>query len=607
MPSIKDNSIEALKDHVNLLDVVEPYVSLKSMGSGYVGLSPFTNEKTPSFYVYPDRGFFKCFSSDYGGDAIKFIQLIENLTFVESLEHLAEKFQFTLEYANETQNAPQERSLRKQLLEIHEFALKFFHEHFLENTTQGEQIRRYWIENRGFALETANEYKMGFAPTDPSLLFQKLKQKRYPPEALLKCGLFYGSQHDRLRCRFRGRLMIPIRDIQGRVIAFSGRQTELTPQDHESEQAKYINSPETPLFSKKNMLFNLDRARPAAKEEDRFLLVEGQLDAIRCYEIGKKCAVAPQGTGFSETQVQLLKRYTNRLECLFDGDGPGQKAALRLIQLAYQQEVEISILPLSVKEDPDELLKAQGMNGLKQLEENALSAQAFTYQYYLPNPEQADTAQRFQALEKCCENIRLCTSSIKRDECIAELSRLSGTDRSSLEKDFYAGHAGSHRSEASMRPPLEGGNNQDPWLTTVEEELLLFILHYEELGQSIAHKIDQNWVCDNNSASYLLTKILAEIEADMWSGPQDVHEITESEEEKSLIYTLLAYQPNYEEPSITANHIIKALHKKYTDRKISEHKNKLVGANSEESGRIMMQIRELRHTLSKTPQLPHSR
>jgi DNA primase len=369
VPKIKRSSIDEVRARVSLYDVVAPYVTLKKAGAKWKGLSPFTQEKTPSFHVDPGKNLYYCFSSSQGGDIFKFVQTKENLGFQEAVEALAQRFGLTLEY--EDDGRPREaQSVRKELFDLHEAATAHFHAAFLRNDDGGAFIRQYWVDSRRFDLALAKEFKIGWAsPDGGGLLEALLKTKKFAPETFFACGLFFYREGERDpargRPRFRGRLMIPIRDIQGRVIAFTARQTERTPADDSSREAKYVNSPETPLFRKGDVLFNLDRAHAPVREAGRFIMVEGQLDALRCWSTGIKFAVAPQGTAITENQFLLLRRYAGRVDCLLDGDAAGQRAALRALPLAIKAGMEIRFLPLASDEDPDELFLEKGVPPLQ--------------------------------------------------------------------------------------------------------------------------------------------------------------------------------------------------------------------------------------------------
>ena len=349
VPVIKATSLRDLKNRVNIHDVVARVVTLRKAGSGrFKGLCPFHSEKTPSFHVTTDKGLFKCFGCGKAGDAISFVMETEGLQFTEAVEAIAQRFAVPLEYEEGSGGPSKEtRTLRQEIFDLHDLATDYYRQAFLAANPHGEFIRDYWVRNRKFTPELADEFRIGFAPPEDTGLAATMLKRKFSEEALRQCGLFFIRDGvlptlGTMRCRFRGRLMIPIRDHQGRVVAFTARQLEITPKDDASHEAKYVNSPETPIFTKSNLLFNLDRARTHVGDGHPFVLVEGQLDALRCWSVGLKTAIAPQGTSITDGQLALLRRYHAQVECFFDSDSAGQKAALRFLPMALKAGLEIN-------------------------------------------------------------------------------------------------------------------------------------------------------------------------------------------------------------------------------------------------------------------------
>ncbi len=349
MPVIKPTCVRDLKLRVNLADVVSRVVTLRKTGARFKGLCPFHSEKTPSFHVDPEKGFYKCFGCGKAGDAITFVRETEQLSFTEAIEAIGQRFGVVIEYEEGSGPTREDRSLRQEIFDLHEQAAELFHETFKGAQATGDFMRSYWTGQRRFPLDLADEFKIGATAPDDSALAARLWKRRPSEDALRQCGLFFVRDSSALtlgalRPRFRGRLMIPIRDHQGRVVAFTARQTSLTPEDDPAHEAKYVNSPETPIFTKGNLLFNLDRARGNVGDDRPFVLVEGQLDALRCWQVGLKTAVAPQGTSITESQLALLRRYHPQVECFFDSDPAGQKAALRFLPMALKAGIEARFL-----------------------------------------------------------------------------------------------------------------------------------------------------------------------------------------------------------------------------------------------------------------------
>ncbi len=598
MPRIKLSSIENIRQRVNIVDVVEPYVSLKRSGSRFVGLSPFNPEKTPSFNVDSDKGFFYCFSSKNGGDLIKFVMLMENLSYPQAIEWIANRFQITLEYEEDGSQA-EERTLRAQMFEIYEVATAFYRNTFLSDTMEGRFAREYWERERGFSKELGSQFDIGFAPLNSAELLLSLKRKKFTEEGLVQCGLFYGKDSRSLHPRFNARLMIPIRDLQGRVIAFTARLTKLTPQNHDVEKSKYINSPETLIFSKKQMVFNLDKARVAAKKTGKFLLVEGQLDALRCVEKGIEHVVAPQGSAVSEEQMLLLKRYADGIDCLLDNDRAGHEAALKVLLLAVKCGLFIRFLPLNGDKDPDELLCKGGKPAFDAIESQAQSPIAFAYNILVPHPGSATVQEKQQALQKIFEIIRQCPSSVMQDDCLRNLSQVGGFERSSLEKDFK-GQA--HGATATFAPITK---KYAEFLTKVEDELLLLCLSYPDVSKKISHVIDYKWINTDSIEGRVLLRFLNDYREDLWLGIEHIDQLIENESEHEIIYKLMVHNHHYEHPIEVANKALVALHTKFVDSCIKIHTENLnkVNEDKEMQKQLLKQIRELRKEYGKTPQL----
>jgi DNA primase len=621
MARLKRSCIDDLRARVNIVDVVSPYVTLKKAGAKWKGLSPFNHEKTPSFQVDPAKNLYYCFSSGQGGDIFKFVQTKENLSFFEAVETLAHRFGITLEY--EDDGRPQVAlSLRKELFDLHEAATVHFHQCFLRADAGGKFIRDYWEQQRKFDLSLAKEFKIGWAPPDGGGLLEVLLKRRISLESLQACGLFYYREGERDpargRPRFRGRLMIPIRDIQGRVIAFTARQTAHTPTDDASHEAKYVNSPETPLFRKSDILFNLDRAHAPVREAGRFILVEGQLDALRCWSVGLTSAVAPQGTAITENQFALMRRYAGRVDCLLDGDSAGQKAALRALPLALKAGLEIRYLVLPPESDPDELLLEKGAAVLAELDRTALSAMAFAMRSLLPMPNPS-AREKADALRSLFEMLAQSDSAILRDDYLAEACRLAGVERTAAERELARFLA---RPTQRVAPPLaESSPNNSPSstssksepfndkLTTVEFELLVLGFHDESLMPAIAQLIDPQWIDTSSWAGRVLDRCLAAHREDAWPGADHLDELLETEEERQLLANLRSRPFQAEDPIQAVDECLKAIFEKYYRRELSQLRTRLANtplAEKDTMAALMARIKEVQQILRHPPKLPRA-
>jgi DNA primase len=347
--------------------------------------------------------------------------------------------------------------------------------------------------------------------------------------------------------------MIPIRDHQGRVVAFTARQTALTPQDEPSHEAKYINSPETPIFTKGHLLFNLDRARSHVGEGKPFVMVEGQLDALRSWSVGLRSAVAPQGTAITDGQLLLLRRYHPEVECFFDSDSAGQKAALRLLPLALKAGVEVRFLGAggAAKIDPDLLFLEKGLAAYDELKKSAQSAMKFACNAALAAASAAPSAeQKNRAAQSVLEIIAASESEVIRDEFITEAAAHLNLSAHALKGDFQRLVARRSRSvsTASAKAPATSARSAATIAGTPEQDLLTVLLHFEGIGKPLSATLPAGWVDGSNLAGSLLNRFLAEFEAGNWPGRDHLDALLETPEEKTLVTSLLFEPPRYDEP-----------------------------------------------------------
>ncbi len=582
MPVIKPTCVRDLKLRVNLAEVVSRVVTLrKAGGSRLKGLCPFHNEKTPSFHVDPDKGFYKCFGCGKAGDLISFVRETEQLDFAEAVEALGKRFGVVIEY-EEGSGGPThaERSLRQEIFDLHEQAAEHFHQAFKAPDATGGFFRQYWQEQRRFPAELADEFKIGAADEQGSGLGALLLRKKFSEEALRRCGLFFlhegtaPSPHS-LRPRFRGRLMIPIRDHQGRVVAFTARQTERTPADDPAREAKYVNSPETPIFTKGNLLFNLDRARTAVGDGRPFVLVEGQLDALRCWSVGLKTAVAPQGTAITESQLVLLRRYHAQVECFFDSDSAGQKAALRFLPMALKAGLEVRFLTLEGAEklDPDLLFLERGLAGYDEVRRHARTAIGFACHAILPEPSSASPESKSRAAQEIFAIVAAAESEVARAGFISEAAGHLHLYPAAAQRDFSAylarlGRQAAARPAATPAPAVvavPANTAQTP-----EHHLLMLCLHFDEIGKPLSHHLPHDWIDVSHPAGVLLNRFLAEFEHDAWPGRDHLDVLLETPEERTLVATLLFEAPEIDDPMKVAQEGLKQLRQRALEPRLRQ-------------------------------------
>ncbi|MEG5042369.1 MULTISPECIES: DNA primase [unclassified Microcoleus] len=398
VPRLHPETIEEVKQRADIVDVISGRVVLRKRGKEFVGLCPFHDEKSPSFTVSPGKQMYYCFGCGAGGNAFKFLMELEKRPFSEVVLELAKNYQVPVKTVEpeHRQELQRQISLREQLYEISALTANFY-EHALRQT-QGEEPLAYLKSERQLSEETIQQFQLGYAPKGWEALYSYLvEQKNYPAQLVEQAGLIVPRKNggSGYYDRFRNRIMIPIRDTQGRVIGFGGRSLG-------DEQPKYLNSPETELFDKGKTLFALDTAKTAISKADRAVVVEGYFDAIALQAAGISNAVASLGTALSLNQVRQLLRYTDSKQIIlnFDADKAGTQAAERAIgeieKLAYQGEVQLRVLNIPDGKDADEYLKTYSPEQYRELLENAPLWIDWQLQQMLVNQDlkQADTSQQ---------------------------------------------------------------------------------------------------------------------------------------------------------------------------------------------------------------------
>ena len=341
MARIKDTSVEAVKAAAEILPLVEDYVRLRKSGGTYKGLCPFHQERTPSFTVSPARGTYKCFGCGEGGDAISFVERLEQVDFVGAIESLAKRFGVAIEYEEISPEAEQQRRRRERLGQVLERATAFY-ERVLWESESGAFAREY-LASRELGEDVCRKFRLGYAP-EGATLSRRALQEGYTGEELLGAGLSNRSGND----YFQRRLLFPLADARGAVRGFQARKLH----DDDRLQAKYVNSPESDLFKKGDLLYGLDTGRQAIAKEDRAVVVEGNTDVLALRQAGFLPVVASMGTALTEMQLRELARLTKRLFLCFDADAAGQDATLRGMELAVRQGFDVQVVSLPKGTDP---------------------------------------------------------------------------------------------------------------------------------------------------------------------------------------------------------------------------------------------------------------
>ena len=351
MPLFPQQFIEDLKHQADIVVVIQDYVSLKKTGATYKGLCPFHGERTPSFHVNRDKGFFHCFGCGVGGDVIKFLELHEKVGFAEAVKMLAQRFGIAVPELEATDEGRANAAEREGLLKIHEAAAAYFRQQLA--SPGGARIRQQ-IADRGLTPATRDALDLGYAPNARDGLKNTLLKAGFSQALLLRAGLIVQRDDGSVVDRFRNRLMIPICRDTGSVIAFGGRAIDA------DQQPKYLNSPETPIYSKGRTLYGLHLSKAAIRQGGFAVLVEGYFDLAQVYQAGFQAVVASSGTAFTPQQAQQLRRFTGKVVLSFDPDAAGQGAAAKSCEMLVAEGFEVNVATLPAGEDPDVFIRRQG-------------------------------------------------------------------------------------------------------------------------------------------------------------------------------------------------------------------------------------------------------
>ena len=351
---IPQETVNRILDSAQIVDVVGDFVTLKKRGANHIACCPFHNEKTPSFSVSASKGIYKCFGCGKSGTAVGFVMEHENMSYTEALKYLAKKYHIEVVEKEETAEEIAQRQRHESLMLVSEFAGKFFRESM--DTPEGQNIAYQYFRSRGLEDATIRNYGLGWAPLSRKALSEAARAAGYKEEFLIETGLSIKYDDGRLVDRFYDRVIFPIHSVSGRVIAFGGRTLKT-----DKSVAKYVNSPETEIYVKSRSLYGIYFAKNEISRQDRCILVEGYLDVLSMHQLGIKNVVASSGTSLTVEQVRLIKKFTNNITIIYDGDGAGIKAALRGIGLVLKEGMNVKIVLLPDGQDPDDFAKKHSL------------------------------------------------------------------------------------------------------------------------------------------------------------------------------------------------------------------------------------------------------
>lgn len=429
---IPEELIEKIRKESDIVDVISEYIQLTKRGRNWFGLCPFHEERTPSFSVSEDKQIFHCFGCGAGGNVITFVMDIENVSFPEAVAKLGKRLGIHIDIQHQSMEKNHRRYSQKEqnMLDAHQFVAEYYH-HLLLNTEDGEEALNYLIK-RGFTTEDIESNGIGYSLPIWDSVTVLLERKGFSLDEMVECGLIIKRESDHTYYdRFRGRIMFPIRNEFGKVIGFSGRLL-----DANDSEAKYLNSPESPIFRKSEVLFNLDKARTSIRKKRQVILMEGFMDVLAANKAGIGNAVATMGTSLTKEHVTKLKRLVQHVVVCYDGDHAGWEAAKRAAELLYNEQMNVEVAVLPDQLDPDEYIRKYGPESFVQIMEKPHAYMSFMMMYARRNKNFQFEKDILQYIQEVLEQLVGRTSPVERDLYIKELAKETKVSEEAIYAQF---------------------------------------------------------------------------------------------------------------------------------------------------------------------------
>jgi len=466
---IPDEIIREIRERAGILEIVSDYVALKKSGVNYLGLCPFHSEKTPSFNVNTVKGIYHCFGCGVGGDAISFVMRMEGLSFPEAVRFLARKTGVVIPERPIPAAEKRLRDEKEVLYEIHEVAGRFY-ENLLQEGESGATCRVY-LEKRGVDLETARAYGLGFAPDSWDALTRFLERKKIPLAEAEKVGLVRSRERGGYYDGFRNRLLFPIKDIHGRIIGFGGRVLD-------DSLHKYLNSPESPIYHKSEVLFGLGMAKQAMRENGDVFIVEGYFDHLALFRYGVRNVVATCGTALTDAHLKLLRRFVAKVYLLFDADNAGKKATVRSMENFLQENFPARVVQMPSGEDPDTYLEKYGVDAFEHLVSAALPVFEFFFRDLCSQEDIGSVEGKMKVLEALAPRLCKIADAVEKDLYVREVARFLGIEEHDVRRKMG-------KEEHSL-PPIRAVKEQRKVAAGAEEMLLSLMGKYPEVARQVA-------------------------------------------------------------------------------------------------------------------------
>lgn len=455
MKKIDNATVQRILDAADIVEVVSDFVALKKRGANYVGLCPFHNDRSPSFYVSKSKGMCKCFSCGEGGSPVSFIMKLEQLSFTEALRYLAKKYNIEIEEREMTDDERRAENDRENMFALNDFAMRYFEKN-LKETADGRDIGLSYFRYRGISDAMIEKFHLGYALDGRDALYKTAIERGYSEQYLISTGVCNKTDDGRVYDRFRGRVIYPIFTLAGKVVAFGGRTLS-----SEKKIAKYVNSPESDIYLKRRELYGLFQAKQAIAKAQKCILVEGYMDVISMHQAGVCNVVASSGTALTVEQVRLIKRFTSNVTLIYDSDAAGIKASLRGIELLLQDDMDIKVLLLPEGEDPDSFAQSHSSSEVEAyISEHETDFISFMASILMDGAASNPT-KRAEVITRVVKTIALIPDEIKRSVYAQECSRILFMDEDVLRREigkYYNEFRLKSREEQQRAEVFTGGS-----------------------------------------------------------------------------------------------------------------------------------------------------
>ncbi|MBC8345853.1 MAG: DNA primase [Candidatus Marinimicrobia bacterium] len=580
MARIPQETIDRIHDTADILDVVSRHVDLKKRGRNFFGLCPFHNEKTPSFSVAPEKGIYHCFGCGNGGNAVNFIMEFEKISFVEAIQQLGDQFGVPVEFTGTDES----KEFFTHLYEIHQLATDLYHKALFSN--RGEEAKKYLLD-RGLSEASLKLFKVGFAPTGSSFLWNAVKTKDYTREVLEKSGLFGFSNND-VYDRFRSRIMFPISNASGKIIAFGGRVFGT------DDPAKYMNSPETPLYRKSEIFYGLNLTRDNIRKSESAILVEGYTDLIQLFQAGIKNVVAVSGTAFTEKHVQQIRRFSSKVYLAYDGDSAGIKAALRAGYVLLKGGVEPHIIEIPDGMDPDDWIQKDGGKEFKSI---GIKKASGLLRFHLKTAgfKELSSSERSNVIKEILSEAAGIPDPIIRQGFIKTLAQVSGVEENQM-VHMFSQQLRKKRSYSKQ----EESKNSTQLFTTVNAKAELGIIKVlagdnAEAKELIKEKLDMNQL-ENDQLKKLAQLLIKKAHI----NPAEIIASFDAAEDREIVSRILMEEDELTEPIQMAEECLNTISKVSVKEKIRGLRIKIreKEAEGEDAIELMMEVVQLQKEIN---------